>query len=346
MNKKDCIIYEVDNRQYRIDDCLPQRQAIESGKVDFNAISSGHYPGTKIEPRSLEGVSSLGCFNLSEPAKWGIPTHRNEGIEIVYQETGNSTLIVNGQEHQISDNSLSITRPWQPHSVGNPFLNPSRMHWLIIDVGVRRPNQLWSWPDWCVLTESDQTELISKLRGNEQPVWSANLELKRVWQQLSKCTAVDEPENQISRIRVYLNQLLLGLLELLRAEKVEADVSLIGSRRTVEVFIEELKSDAHLLAESWTLDSMAQTCGMKRTNFSSYCRDLTNLTPIDLLNSIRLHRSRELLLARPNMTITQIAFDLGFSSSQYFARRFAEKFGCSPREFRRNNSETKAIKVQ
>jgi AraC family L-rhamnose operon regulatory protein RhaS len=333
--QKNCIIYDADNRHYRIDDCLLQRQAIESGKVGFHAISSGHYPGTQIEPRSLDRVSSLGCLNFSQPQKWGIPKHRNEGIEIAYQETGNSTLIVNGQEHQISTNSLSITRPWQPHSVGNPFLGPGRMHWLIIDVGVRRPHQAWSWPNWSVLSKSDQIELISKLRGNEQPVWSANLELKRVWQQLSKCTAVDKPESQISRIRIYLNELLVGLLDLLRAEKVDADESLISSRRTVEVFIDELKSDDYLLAKSWTLDSMAESCGMKRTTFSSYCRDITNLTPIDLLNTIRLDRSRELLLARRRQPITQIAFDLGFSSSQYFARRFTEKFSCSPRELRR-----------
>ena len=36
----------------------------------------------------------------------------------------------------------------QPHQVGNPLISASRMHWLILDLNVRRPNDPWKWPSW------------------------------------------------------------------------------------------------------------------------------------------------------------------------------------------------------
>jgi AraC-like DNA-binding protein len=48
----------------------------------------------------------------------------------------------------------------------------------------------------------------------------------------------------------------------------------------------------------------------------------------------RLHRAARLLLALPHVSITDVAFQCGFSDSSYFSRRFQEFIGTSPREYR------------
>ena len=174
------LIYEADTSRYTIDGCLPQRSAIAQGEIGFHGISHGHYPGTIIADDVLPGISSMGFMDAIGEQSWGMANHRNEGIEICLQETGASDLHVDEVHFPMPAKTLSITRPWQLHRMGNPNLGTGRLHWVIVDVGVRRPNQDWQWPDWCILTDSDLRKLTSALRGSEHPVWNASSEIVKV----------------------------------------------------------------------------------------------------------------------------------------------------------------------
>lgn len=57
-------------------------------------------------------------------------------------------------------------------------------------------------------------------------------------------------------------------------------------------------------------------------------------TPSAYIQERRLVRAGEKLVACPEATITQIAFDFGFNDSAYFARCFRRRNGMTPREFR------------
>jgi AraC family L-rhamnose operon regulatory protein RhaS len=53
-----------------------------------------------------------------------------------------------------------------------------------------------------------------------------------------------------------------------------------------------------------------------------------------------LETAADLLLEQPEMNITEVAFASGFNSSQYFATVFQARRGCSPSDFR--NQQTYA----
>ncbi len=57
-------------------------------------------------------------------------------------------------------------------------------------------------------------------------------------------------------------------------------------------------------------------------------------TPVAYIAQRRLELAAQRLVMDQGSTITNIAFDCGFSDSAYFTRRFAEHFGMSPRRFR------------
>lgn len=327
-------VYRAKKLSYVMDTCLPQRRAVEAGKVGFHALSHGHYPGVKIPSQWLPGVSSIGYFDVLGRQDWGIPPHRNEGVEICFQETGQAHLNVDDREYSLNANTLSITRPWQLHSMGDPFLKPGRLHWLIIDMGVRRPNQAWTLPDWCILTPTDQKALIEVLRGNEHPVWSASSEIRSIFSELGKLVRSKSPESVVSRIRIHLNQLLVALLDLMCVQQVTPDRGLTSGRRVVELFLRQLQADVELLALPWTLEGMAHHCGMGRTVFSEHCRERINMTPMAALNRWRLRHAATILHEDPEQSITRVAMDVGFSSSQYFARKFQQRYGQSPRDWR------------
>lgn len=53
------------------------------------------------------------------------------------------------------------------------------------------------------------------------------------------------------------------------------------------------------LDEPWTLESMAAACGLGRTRFATYCREITNASPVEHLTARRLHKASALLADRP-----------------------------------------------
>ena len=56
---------------------------------------------------------------------------------------------------------------------------------------------------------------------------------------------------------------------------------------------------------------------------------LTNRTPPQFIRSIRLQKAFE-LLKTTDLTVSEVAYDVGFSDPNYFSRTFLEEFGTRP----------------
>lgn len=115
-----------------------------------------------------------------------------------------------------------------------------------------------------------------------------------------------------------------------KAERTE----LATYHRTVEMFFKELRDKPEICTAEWTLESMAQHCKMGTTKFSRCSHDIANVSPWEYLTICRLDLAKQLLKDKPERNVTDLAFDCGFNSSQYFATRFRRRFKCSPRECR------------
>jgi AraC-like DNA-binding protein len=183
-----------------------------------------------------------------------------------------------------------------------------------------------------VLSAKDMADLTDYLRGNEDPVWRSDREIAECFLRISECFCTEDVGRKISRIAVSINELLLHLLELFRGQHVPLQSSLTTAHRSVSILLDALRANS---GELWTLEDMADKCGMGVTSFVKYCRKITNQTPIQYLNELRIERAAEMLATDAGKSITDIAFECGFSSSQYFATVFKRRFHCSPREYRK-----------
>lgn len=91
--------------------------------------------------------------------------------------------------------------------------------------------------------------------------------------------------------------------------------------------------DAHLADPSLRTTTLAQGC-------NASVRTIQNLfaamgtTPSGYILERRLARAADRLMTAPDASITEIAFELGFNDSAYFARCFRQRFGVAPREWR------------
>lgn len=331
-------IYRVRDKRYGVDRCEPQKEAVREGKIKFHALTKGHYPGTPMLAEVLPGLNSIGFWDANTSQDWGLNAHRNEGIEIVYLETGESDFTVDQKLVKLHAGNFTITRPWQLHKLGAPNIGPGRLHWLILDVGVRRPHQEWRWPKWVVLTKQDLGELTRKLRHNENPVWTSTPTIAQSFREIARTIASWDRSHSVSRMAVNLNQLLIGILDALAEQQTQENEHLVSRKRGVETFLRDLKAGNIELDAQWTLDRMAEHCSMGVTAFSKYCRELVNSGPMEFLNQCRLERAAEQLRSRPDLSITDIAFANGFNSSQYFATRFRRRYRVSPSHFLQKSS--------
>jgi AraC family L-rhamnose operon regulatory protein RhaS len=326
-------IYTDPAGRFRADACLPLNEAVARGEVALHALARGHYPGARLGRSDLPGLKTVGFWDAPLAQGWGLDWHRNEGIEITFCEEGRLGFAVDDFACTLRDGDLTVTRPWQLHRVGDPHVAAGRLHWVILDVGVRRPNQPWRWPRWLVLQHADLDELAAMLRCQERCVWPA-AELRGCFQRIADAIVSETPARAISRVGVAVNELLLLLLDLVRDTHEPSDAQLSDTRRAVQLFLQDMATNDAAFSREWSVDEMAASCGIGKTQFLKYCRQLTHMAPASYLRQCRLEAAARLLRDAPHATITEIALGCGFASSQYFATVFLKRFGCSPGDYR------------
>lgn len=325
--------FRTERELFHADTCEPLKRAAASGGLRLEAISRGGYPGTRLPGNELKELCMAGYWNASGQQNWGLGWHCNEGIEIGFVSAGRLPFGIGQKSLTVGPGELTITRPWQRHRVGDPNVPACHYSWIILDVGMRRPNQAWQWPKWLLFPKSGLERLTETLRQNEDPVWHGDQTIGDCFSRLDEIVGRGVGETNLVRLKIVINELVVLLAELLESRNPKLDASLSGSERTVHLFLESL---TRRLDEPWTLGSMADACGLGRSQFSTLCRKITNLSPITYLGELRLEGAAALLLADSRMSVTEIAFRCGFQSSQYFAKVFRGRHGLTPSEHRRS----------
>lgn len=91
--------------------------------------------------------------------------------------------------------------------------------------------------------------------------------------------------------------------------------------------VEEKIKDTEL-----NVEDLGREMGMSRVQLYRKLKSLTNYSPNELLRQMRLKKAAS-LLASSDMTVAEVAYEVGFSSPSYFTKCYKEQFGESPTEF-------------
>ncbi|MGM9802607.1 MAG: two-component regulator propeller domain-containing protein [Muribaculaceae bacterium] len=84
--------------------------------------------------------------------------------------------------------------------------------------------------------------------------------------------------------------------------------------------------EQHLDDPNLSVEVMSTALGMSRVNLYRRILSVTGNTPSEFIRLVRL-RHAEQLLARSQLTVQEIAYKVGFSSTRYFARCFNDLYG-------------------
>jgi len=101
-------------------------------------------------------------------------------------------------------------------------------------------------------------------------------------------------------------------------------------RRAVERVI---TSARERLCEPISLQDMSRVAYLSTFHFNRVFHQITGLPPAKFISAMRLDEAKRLLL-NTNLSITDISFEVGYNSLSTFTRRFNQRVGLGPREFR------------
>lgn len=81
-----------------------------------------------------------------------------------------------------------------------------------------------------------------------------------------------------------------------------------------------------------SVEGLSKQFGMSRSTLYTKLLEITGQTPVEYIRSFRLEKAT-VLMEKSNMTIAEIAYHVGFTTPNYFARSFKQKFGILPSEY-------------
>ena len=98
-------------------------------------------------------------------------------------------------------------------------------------------------------------------------------------------------------------------------------------------FLEKMNAlmEENISDEEFTIDILAERLNMSRSSFYRKLKALMGMTPVDYMKNYRLDAAARQL--REGARVTEVAANVGFTSSSYFAKCFREKYGILPRDY-------------
>ena len=133
----------------------------------------------------------------------------------------------------------------------------------------------------------------------------------------------------LSKIRNLLQQQALSkktYQKQVEFKPLETEIESVDDKfiRQLSIHIEK-----HLSDSAYTVDQLSADMNMSRVGLYKKVLPLTGKSPVEYIRSYRLLKSKPLLL-KSQMTIAEVAYEVGFSNPKHFSKYFKQEFNMLP----------------
>jgi AraC-like DNA-binding protein len=268
----------------------------------------------------LRGVMTLGRYSYAH-AHRPLQKHSHGNMfEICLLDDGVQPYFVDGREIVLKGGEVLVTFPNEAHGTGPNPENRGRLYWLLVRVPAAKERFL-------NLPPGEGRRLIRKLLSLEPRHFRGNRRLKGYLE--SMFAAFDRKEDPFRTVEIE-NWALRFLLDLVRASREQPPRISPAMERVLQ------SVESRLFDPPPRLEDLARQAGLSLSRFKTRFKKEVGVAPGNYFLQRRIEKSKS-LLRNTRRGITEIALDLGFASSQYFATAFRRYTGESPTAFRRRN---------
>lgn len=247
--------------------------------------------------------------------------HKHSGsYEFVYVERGRASWAVGGETFDTKGGEIFITKPDEWHKGSYDIIEPCRFWWL-------------------TLQTANQMESFLRLPDEEAATLLARLEnLPRI---IHLGTAAREPFQMM--LHAFQKRPILAALkcrtaivQLLLLLSSKPNLPQASEEESFELLHQVIDGLPHRLGRSLRVEQLAQEAGMSISYFYKIFQQQTGHSPRDYIEKLKMEEACNQLMDSSH-TVTHIALELGYATSQHFSTAFKKLKGRTPLQWRNEN---------
>ena len=270
------------------------------------------------EKAILAEMPILGQRQVFQPLNNFFVQHMSDQIQVTYVIDGSIDFTLDGCVYPVKKGEIIINKPGQVFGAINDTFPQSKTAFFKIDINSASAG--WSKNDKEIFSQGIKNLIIPHLSPTKDfyPTFQKILEEHRSIREFSQI-----------KCRTYFQQLVIMILEAHAdfLSSVNYKAQMAGDMLSqVNKFVSE-----NLHKKIYTKE-LADLVGLSHSHFRYLFSLIFRTNPSDYLLRKRIEKAKELLIS--SKSITDISYELAFSSSQYFSNSFKKLTGMRPKEYR------------
>lgn len=240
-----------------------------------------------------------------------------QDYEMVYIEQGAVNWEVNGESYHTRAQQLFRTWPGERHRASFNYIEPCTIWWIIIKDPIRCS-------DWFSL-KGEEREQFNRILQQQPRIISVDRAIAASFRHLRRIIESTEITLLEYQVRHYILDILLQLVR-----------SSLTSNHSPDIHDFTISLASRIEANPalrLSTEQLAATFGLSESHFYRVFRETNGISPASYMERVRMDCACRILL-ESSTSITDIALDLGFKTSQHFATVFKKYIGMTPKAWR------------
>jgi AraC-like DNA-binding protein len=291
----------------------------------FKAEPGRHHETFEGPSQILPELSIVGWLRFFKAFNHALEPDVHVGeYEIHYIVNGELHWIVEEDTYDIHSGMILVVKPGELHGSNSGALEPCEQYWLRITLPEDE-----ALPG---LTLEQTQSIIQTFAAIEKRAFPASLDMRQAFVKLAE---EHRDPGKYSRL-ISRSALHVLLASIARHFENRANQDTEPQAPRISPYIQRCIHEIHKdLSEPHSVSKMAKHAYMSETAFRNRFKKEVGCSPLDYITRRRIEESKK-MLSQGEASVTDIAYALGFSSSQYFATVFKRITGQSPKQFMEN----------
>ena len=275
-------------------------------------MSRSHYSFGKDQSFTIRGTAKLlNVASAKYGGDWHSVPHTHNHLELFYIVGGKGQFLIQDQLYPVNANNLVVINPNASHT--EVSLNAQPLEYIVLGIeGIELQTSDTSNGQFSILDQFESVEISGCLRNILRETELKNTGYEDICQ-------------------AYMEILIIRLMRN-TALAIPSEVHSVSTNRQCAAVRRYI--DLHF-KEPLTLDQLAEEGHMNKYYLSHAFKREYGVSPINYMISRRIEESKY-LLAETDLSMSQIAQLLGFSSLSYFSQVFRRTQSVTPMEYRQS----------
>jgi len=286
-------------------------------------LQQGNAKELRLFPHILElGIKKNNSIQINSFNK-----SKSHGLRLYYIIDGKFDWIINNRNCVLYPGDIAFVLPNQELHSENGLLAIGSFSWINIEMEKNSSGELIA-GKWSAFSKTESMAIGKTLLFQR----TSNIIRFQEASKIFKCLEAELFGEQIgfqARVNHQLDELLIQIARQLNSQNN-------SGRDFPKTFLLLEQSLRQNLSHPWTVEEMASLVGLGTTLFNERVKAYSGFSPLNYLINIRIAEAIK-LLKKAGCSVTDIALDTGFYSSQHFATTFKKLTGFTPSEFKKNH---------